>query len=453
MRSDIVQFSKSFQFIIVDGFNRQIAGWMFLLVLLSISSCANDDNDPSNNTPPAFEISVDLNSTHQTIDGFGAANRMWGQAHFLNESISEEAFEDLALSIFRVRIPSDRGEWSLVVPSAREAQKYGVKILASPWSPPPSMKSNNNSVGGRLLEEHYEAFAEYINEYVEYMAANDIAIYAISIQNEPDIEVSYESCDWSPIEMANFIKDYAHLIKNTKISAPESFNFNQNFSNVLLNDPEVEGKLDIVAGHIYGSGLDPYPLAEEKGKPIWMTEYLLNLGTGNTGAPAWDTYSDIEIWEETLEMLRTIHLSMTYNWNAYIWWYLKRYYSFIGDGDFANAPNGEILKRGYAFSQYSKFVRPGYIRVDAGSVSSSTLEVTAYKGDDRVVVVLLNREMDLIQNVQFTLSGVDGIASATSYVTSPNFDREMTELEMTEEGAPILTNILPMSITTVVISL
>lgn len=58
-------------------------------------------------------------------------------------------------------------------------------------------------------------------------------------------------------------------------------------------------------------------------------------------------------------MLETIHESMESNWNAYIWWYLKRYYSFIGEG-VQGAPEGEILKRGYAFSHFSKFIRPGY---------------------------------------------------------------------------------------------
>lgn len=30
----------------------------------------------------------------------------------------------------------------------------------------------------------------------------------------------------------------------------------------------------IICGHIYGGGLAAYPLAEQKGKEIWMTEHL-----------------------------------------------------------------------------------------------------------------------------------------------------------------------------------
>src|SRR5690606_30707555 len=108
------------------------------------------------------------------------------------------------------------------------------------------------------------------------MAGEGVEIYAISIQNEPDIKVSYESCDWSPSAMRNFIRDYGHLITGSKLAAPESFNFNQSFTNVLLNDKEALKNLDIVAGHIYGGGLAPFPLAEENDKEVWMTEYLLN---------------------------------------------------------------------------------------------------------------------------------------------------------------------------------
>ena len=251
----------------------------------------------------------------------------------------------------------------MILESVQEAQSYGIKILASPWSPPAGLKSNGSDIGGYLLSDNYGAFKDHLNDFITYMNNNGVDIYAVSIQNEPDISVSYESCDWSSLAMTNFIRDYGDSIEGAKLAAPESFHFDQQYSNVMLNDTEAATNLDIVAGHIYGSGLAPYPLAEQKDKEIWMTEYLMNLNTGNAGAAAWNTYSESEKWDETLTMLTTIHDAMSYNWNAYIWWYIQRYYSFIGDGEFGTV-NGEILKRGVAFSHYSKYVRPGYVRVD-----------------------------------------------------------------------------------------
>jgi O-glycosyl hydrolase len=57
--------------------------------------------------------------------------------------------------------------------------------------------------------------------------------------------------------------------------------------------------------------------------------------------------------------------------SAYIWWYGKRYSSFIGDGESAYGTTvGTPLKRRYAFSQYATHVRPGYQRVAAGQPTS-----------------------------------------------------------------------------------
>src|SRR5690606_343777 len=142
-----------------------------------------------------------------------------------------------------------------------------------PWAPPPALKSNGSDVGGRLLEENIEAFANRLNDFIDFMAYNGAPIDAISRQNDPDIQASYESCDWSSSTMRTFRKEYGGRINGVRIAAPESFNFNQAYTNAILNDDEAAAHLDIVAGHIYGGGLAPFPVALEKGKEVWMTEY------------------------------------------------------------------------------------------------------------------------------------------------------------------------------------
>ena len=305
---------------------------ILLFGTLMLVACGGSDDFqiPDRPAPEPAVITIDPSVTYQTIAGFGGANQMWG-TQFPNAGDMQKAFgmgdSELGFSIFRIRIASNPNEWPLIVDVAKEALKYEAKILASPWSPPAALKSNNSDISGRLEEDNYEAFANHINDFIDFMSENDVEIYAISIQNEPDIEVSYESCDWTATEMNNFIKGHGHLIK-TRIAAPESFNFNQGFSNVLLNDEKTVEQFDIVAGHIYGGGQNAYPLAESKEKEIWMTEYLMNLNVGD-----WEGADEETKWDETMIMLGTLHTAMVNNWNAYIWWYLKRYYSFIGDGD------------------------------------------------------------------------------------------------------------------------
>lgn len=426
-------------------------GFFFILIagLFLLNGCEKERDAPGPTGDP-LTVSINMNDTYQTIAGFGGANRMWG-TQFLKPAEAQKAFGtgegELGLSIFRVRIASNEAEWPLILESVREAQKHGVKIQASPWSPPASLKSNGSDIGGYLPPENYGAFKDHLNAFVQYMADNGVDIYAISIQNEPDIQVSYESCDWSAADLTNFIKQYGSDIEGAKLAAPESFNFNPSFTNTLLNDAEAVDDFEIVAGHIYGGGLAPFPLAEQKGKEVWMTEYLLNLNTGNAGAAAWTTYSDATRWAESLTMLNTVHEAMMHNWNAYIWWYLQRYYSFIGDGE-QGTTDGEILKRGHAFAHFSKFIRPGFVRVGTEINESRALNITAYKGDEQIVVVVINPGTEAVGNVNFA---VPAVSAAAAYATSGLFNRQERSVEVQRDR--VIMGILPESVTTIVIDL
>ncbi|MFN3488499.1 MAG: glycosyl hydrolase, partial [Emticicia sp.] len=299
-----------------------------MLNVLAFSGCQKSTADVPADVvkAPPFKVIINPQTTFQTIAGFGGANRMWG-TQSLKPAEATKAFglneNELGLSIFRVRISSNRSEWPIIIEAVKEANKNGVTVLACPWSPPPALKNNKSDIKGHLLPENYKAFKDYINEFIAFMATNGAKIDVVSIQNEPDIKVSYESCDWTAEEMIAFLNAPGQ-ITGAKLAAPESFNFNQNFTNAVLSNEIAAQKIDIVAGHIYGGGLAKFPLAEQKKKEIWMTEYLLNLDTGNTGAAKWSTYSESAKWGETLKMVASVHDAMMNNWNAYIWWYLQR---------------------------------------------------------------------------------------------------------------------------------
>ncbi len=425
-----------------------------IILITFLSSCSKDDEKSSaSKLSLGPTLNIDPNVTYQTIAGFGGANQMWG-TQFPNATDMKKAFgtdeDQLGLSIFRIRIPSNRDEWARIVGVSQEAMNYNAKILASPWSPPAHLKSNGSDVGGYLPEENYGKYLEHINDFISFMASNNVDIYAISIQNEPVIEVGYESSDWSPGQMANFLREYGDKIEGAKVAAAESFNFTRSFTDVLLNNDEVSRNIDIIAGHIYGGGLGPYPLAEQKGKEIWMTEYLMNQGATDS----WSQLSSQKIWEESLEMLETVHESMESNWNAYIWWYIKRYYSFLGDGS-QGTTNGEILKRGVGFSHFSKFVRPGHQRIQAGITTEPDLLVTAYKGENTLIVQIINPTVQAKSNINFVLAG-GLIPSSASTITSTYFltgSKAKVDLNPDNSGSSITLDLQGKSITTVIFGL
>ncbi|MCX7984488.1 MAG: T9SS type A sorting domain-containing protein [Bacteroidetes bacterium] len=325
-------------------------------------------------------------SMRQIIRGFGAANIVGWRPDMTSDEI-EKAFgtEDgqIGLSILRLRISPNSNDWSYNVPTAKVACQKGVTLIASPWSPPASMKTNNNLVGGQLREDAYSSYANHLKSFVDYMASQGAPIYAVSVQNEPDIKVTYESCDWYAHQMIKFLKEHGKML-GTKVMAPESYQFRRQLSDSILFDASACGHLDIVCGHIYGGGLFSYPLAEEKGKEVWMTEHL--TGSDNTTSP--------QAWSLAFPVAREIHDVMKARMSAYVWWYIVRYYGPISDGTNNSGLKGEVTKKGYVMSHYARFVRPGYRMVDCTThpIFNTAIIGTAYIHPEtkKLVIVVLN---------------------------------------------------------------
>ncbi|MFC1481416.1 hypothetical protein ACFL6E_04115 [Candidatus Neomarinimicrobiota bacterium] len=212
----------------------------------------------------------------------------------------------IGLSILRIRISFDASEFQLEVPTAQLAQSLGAIVIASPWTPPAWMKTNNNIVRGRLSDTSYASYANHLKVFADHMSDNGVPLYGISIQNEPDVWVNYESCFWNTTEMLRFVKENGPSIA-TDIIAPESYNFKHTISNALLNDPQAVENVSIIGGHLYGRGLKSYPLALSKGKEVWMTEHL-DRDTTYIGA---------------LKTGKEINDCMGADMSAYVWWVIR----------------------------------------------------------------------------------------------------------------------------------
>lgn len=394
--------------------------------------------------------SIDAASSHQLIRGFGAANIIGWRPDMTDTEI-ETAFGagdgQLGFSILRLRISPDSTQWNVNVHSAKKAADKGVLIFASPWTPPASMKTNNNLIGGELNESSYAEYANHLKRFGDYMKTNGVPMYALSLQNEPDISVSYESCDWSSSQFIKFLRENGPSV-GYRIIAPESFQFRHQLSDPILNDSLACANLDIVGGHIYGGGLIPYPLAEQKGKELWMTEHLTE---SSHSANNWNLAMDVAV--EISDVMKA-------NMNAYVWWYIVRYYGPIGDGEksvqFPNenfSKKGEITKKGYVMSQFARFIRPGYYRIDSGEYPSAAVngvEVTAYRdpASSKMVIVAVNSGSDFKKHV-FKIDNDSLMRNFTPYTTSASKNCERgTDFTMTD--GTITFNLEPSSITTFV---
>ncbi|MGC1374576.1 MAG: glycoside hydrolase family 30 beta sandwich domain-containing protein, partial [Anaerolineales bacterium] len=134
------------------------------------------------------------------------------------------------------------------------------------------------------------------------------------------------------------------------------------------------------------------------GKERWMTEHYT------------DSTTDANSWPNALDVAYEIHNSMVEaQFNAYVWWYIRRSYGMLTE-------DGAVSKRGYAMSQYAKFVRPGAVRVDATKNPTTNVYVSAYKSGQNAVVVVVNRNTSA-QSATLSING-GTVSSLTKYTTS-----------------------------------
>jgi len=401
-----------------------------------LSFCSKGSGGGGNNPPPPppppleAEVTVMANEINQVIQGFGCATVFRPPSSPLTADEMDRLFGkgagQVGLNILRIRITEDNTWRGYELTNSKGAIQRGARVIATPWSPPARFKTNNNLIGGSLKTDSGAAYARYLNDFADYMSANGAPLYAVSVQNEPDIQVNYESCDWTATQMKDFLKNHGHLVSSTKLIATESFNNNQNYTNEVLGDATAAANVDIVGGHIYGSGVAENTVAKNLGKEVWMTEHL----DTNT------TYKD------NFATAVEIHNCLTKaNFSAYIWWYGKRFYGPIGE-------DGLITKRGYMISQFAKYIPVGSVRLGSGANSKPDVLVSAYKaGNSKKIIVVINN-YDQTVNQKINLNGA-GATEVIPYTT--------TELKNAEAGTKItLSNnsftvsLAPKSVTTFV---
>lgn len=373
---------------------------VFLFLLLSCGGSGEEIENPGKNPDVDKDVSealtIDVNTEYQKIIGFGGMNTKW-QASTLSDSEVATLYGkengQLGYNILRIRIsPNGESDWNQILSTVKKAKSLGAMILATPWTPPANLKTNNNIIQGELRD--YGGYAAYLKRFLQYMKDNNAAVDVLSIQNEPDIDVTYESCQWTPVQIYNFVKEYGAELRSTgvKLLAAEHSKFNHEFTDPLLKDELVAENVDCIGGHIYGGGLKEYPLVAQRGKEYWMTEHLLNK--------AWEDKilkSPEALRTENMAFAEEVNQCMQMGFNVYIWWYLRRFYSMLGDGG-GGSVRSEITTRGYFLSHFAKYAT-GRIRIKAVLPANAPegVSATAYKdANDNIAVILVNTSSEVV---------------------------------------------------------
>ena len=125
---------------------------------------------------------------------------------------------DFALDQYSLSYKEDLSDFSIerdkkyIIPFVKDALSYtggNIFLFASPWSPPAFMKDNNSLIkGGKLIKEFYPVYADYFVKFLKAYKDEGITVSALTVQNEPKAIQTWESCQWTGEEEAEFAIKY-----------------------------------------------------------------------------------------------------------------------------------------------------------------------------------------------------------------------------------------------------
>ncbi|HTE01906.1 MAG TPA: glycoside hydrolase family 30 beta sandwich domain-containing protein [Mucilaginibacter sp.] len=385
-------------------------------------------------------ITVDGDTQYQSIDGFGFA-LTGGSASLINKLPADQKADLLrelfaadstyiGISYLRISIGAsdmsaadftyddvsgtdvNLGSFSIdaektdLVPVLKQiiAINPTIKIVATPWTAPAWMKTNNSFSQGSLKPEYYDAYAKYFVKYIQAMKAQGITIDAITPQNEPLNANNNPSMVMQPIEEENFVKNslgpqFQTAGLTTKIIVYDHNADRTDYPLTILADPQASQYVDGSAFHLYlgqisalASVHNAYPT-----KNLYFTEQY----TASTGS-----FSGDLSWH-----INNLIIGATRNWcRNVIEWNLASDPSFgphttggcsTCQGAITISPSVSRNVSYYIIAHASKFVRPGAVRIASDNLT--TLPNVAFKNTDgsKVLIVLNTTNSSLPFNIKY----------------------------------------------------
>jgi glucuronoarabinoxylan endo-1,4-beta-xylanase len=393
----------------------------------------------------AQAVTISWNNEDQVIDGFGASS--WANQSLTSAQATfffSTGPGDIGLSLLRGEVPKNGSCDTVNVSCAGQvsdmqfAVANGARVWSTVLSPPAAMKTNGSvnctagSGNGALSPGSYSTYAAYLANYVKTLRSlYNINLYALSVQNEPDGCQPYGSTLWTAAQLDTFIKinlgpTFASSgLSSTLIMLPESSRYATlaSLASTTMHDPAAAVYVGINAWHDYDalyatSVTNPYA---SQNKLFWQTEASAGITPKGVGfgpslcGGCWDpSIKDALMWARIVDNRMVVA-----NANAWHWFVM------IGpDNDNAGlmTSDGTVSKRAYMLGNYSKFVRPGFHRIDATHTPQSGVLVSAYKhaSTGALVIVVINQNNSDVSQT-FTLNGAS-VSSVTPWITSAGLD-------------------------------
>jgi O-glycosyl hydrolase len=414
-------------------------------------------------------VTVNGSATYQRITGFGASEA-FGQAETLQNqpaAVQQQVLNLLystssgaGLTMLRNEISADAGTTieptAPASPSAKPTylplsaiaddggqlwwaqtikHEYGVtEDFADAWSAPAFMKTNDSVDNGGTLcgvpgatcasGDWRQAYANYLAQYAKDYAQAGVPLSYVGPENEANIGPGYDSMIMSPAQTANFMEYLgptlfrSGLRTQAECCATEGWDYAQQYAAAIEADPKANAWTPLFTSHGYTAPPNS-PLAGWT-KPVWETEW----STFETYDPAWNDGTDAS----GLSWAQRIYTGLTSaNLNAFLYWWGMTTTTENGDNEGLvqlDTSTGTVVPSGrlWAFANYSRFVRPGAIRIGASSANSD-LDVTAFRNVNGSVAIVVLNTAATAQTASFSVRGTGAAGPvAIPYLTDGSHD-------------------------------
>lgn len=426
-----------------------------------------------------IELAIFPEKIHQTIESFGASGAWWSQdvggwteneteELTKREYIAELLFDKnkgIGLTSYRYNLgagstaensskitdPWRRAESFELAPGEYDwsrdkkaqwmlntAVEYGVEDIYLFVNSPPTRLTKNGSAYGTMVDgvssnldpENYEAFAKYIYDVSEYFVREGIPITHISPINEPQWEwiEGQEGNHYEPDEMVELLKVFVEekenrsLLSDVSLSMPELGewgNSSYDYYDAIISDELMMNYFDTWEIHSYWTS----QFAKEDFS-LWYEQNNLDVELKMTEWTEMVNGRDYTM-DSALNLANQIYEDMTIlDVSVWQYWIAVSTYDYRDGLIYVELDTQEITipKRLWAMGNFSKFVRPGYRRIESHT-DDNEINTLSYvgineEGKEEIITILINNSNEEKQ----LKMDIENSTILTAYVTDEEND-------------------------------
>ena len=318
-----------------------------------------------------------------------------------------------------------------LIPLIHAAQKVAkddtIKLVASPWSPPAWMKTNGKMTsGGKLKPEYRDVWARYYCRYVEEYGKENIPIWGLTVQNEPEAVQRWESCIYTAEEERDFVRDYlGPALHESGLQQLRLICWDHNRdrlfdrASTVFDDPEA-------SKYVWGAGFHWYvsddfhhvEMVNEfyPDKKLLFTEGCLEHGP------------HIGDWSAGEHYAKSIIHDLNHGAVGWMDWNIllnsqggpNHVENYCSAPIIADVAKDKLIYNSsyYYLGHFARFIRPGFQRVLCGNTGEELLSTAFVGPDETIVVVILNlQEYPVRYNVKVDQRYAEAIISEHSIAT------------------------------------